>query len=80
MVKSHLIDLMKNSYLTPRDVAKLLGVDRFRIYAWVRDGQIPYLRTVGRILFDPEEIDQWLRRDRDNNSSLSPEVGANIEL
>lgn len=51
-------------YLTVSEVARLLKVARYRVYEWVKADQIPYLRTVGRILFDPSEIEQWLRRER----------------
>lgn len=51
-------------YLTVSEVAKLLKVARYRVYEWVKADQIPYLRTVGRILFDPNEIEEWLRRER----------------
>lgn len=51
-------------YLTVSEVARLLKVARYRVYEWVKADQIPYLRTVGRILFDPDEIEQWLKRER----------------
>lgn len=74
--------MRSNSYITAHDVARKLGVARYRVYEWVRDGQIPYLRTVGRILFDPVEIEQWLRRDRkDSDSSESlkrPEIEVSV--
>lgn len=64
--------MQSQRYMTPNEVARLLNVARYRVYAWVRDEKIPYLRTVGRILFDSEEIEQWLRRDRkDSNDSES---------
>lgn len=51
-------------YMTVSELSKVLKVARYRIYEWVRDNQIPHLRTVGRILFDPNEIEAWLRRAR----------------
>jgi len=54
----------EREYLTASEVAKLLKVARYRVYEWVRDHQIPHLRTVGRILFDAIEIEAWLRRER----------------
>lgn len=56
--------MLEKEYLTSREVAQKLKVARYRIYEWVRDDKIPYLRTVGRILFDPVEIEQWLKRER----------------
>lgn len=55
-------------YLTVSEVARLLKVARYRVYEWVKADQIPYLRTVGRILFDPNEIEEWLRRERADSS------------
>lgn len=73
--------MIQRKYITVRDVAELLNVDRYRVYEWVRDGQIPYLRTVGRILFDPDEIDAWLRRERSasNQDAIMPPSKVNIE-
>lgn len=68
--------MQSQRYMTPNEVARLLNVARYRVYAWVRDEKIPYLRTVGRILFDPKEIEQWLRRDRDANEQENEPIGA----
>lgn len=51
-------------YLTVSEISRVLKVARYRVYEWVKADQIPYLRTVGRILFDPNEIEQWLKRER----------------
>lgn len=56
--------MQSQRFMTTNEVARLLNVDRYRVYQWVRDNKIPYLRTVGRILFDPNEIETWLRRER----------------
>ncbi len=55
---------MTKKFLTTQDLAKLLGVARYRIYEWIRDDEIPYLKTVGRFLFDGEEVENWLKRHR----------------
>ena len=55
---------MTKNLLTTSELARFLGMARYQIYDWVRNEQIPYLRTVGRILFDREEIEKWLRRHR----------------
>ena len=57
--------------ISVKDVAQFIGVNRFRVYEWVRNDEIPYLRTVRGIRFDPEQIQQWLRRHRDNSKMLN---------
>lgn len=71
---------MKPQYLTPRDIARRFNVARYRVYEWVRDGQIPYLRTVGRILFDPAEIENWLRRDRNESNSNASQSNSVVSV
>ena len=56
--------MQSQQYMTPNDVAKLLNFARCHVYACVRADKIPYLRTVGRVVFDPGEIEQWFRPDR----------------
>jgi excisionase family DNA binding protein len=38
-----------NAYLSPDEVARMLGVDRKTVYAAIRDGRLPALR-LGRTL------------------------------
>lgn len=71
--------MKQKQYLTPINLAQHLNVDRYRVYEWVRHGQIPYLRTVGRILFDPDEIEQWLRRDRNELNQNATKLDASRE-
>lgn len=65
--------MTKKSYLTVSEISKVLKVARYRVYEWVKADQIPYLRTVGRILFDPGEIEQWLKRERMRKDSEASE-------
>jgi len=58
--------------LSVKDVARMLAVNRFRVYEWVRLGKIPFLRLVGGIRFDPEEIENWLRRHRGEELTPQP--------
>ena len=51
-------------FLDVEGVSKLLHVSKIRVYKWVKRGQVPYLRAVRNIFFDPEEIEQWLKRHR----------------
>lgn len=43
------------------EVAELIGVSHTCIYMMVREGQIPFKRVRGRILFHREVVDFWLR-------------------
>ena len=56
---------MKKQLLNVQEMTKKIGVNKYRVYEWIRENKIPYLKTVGGIRFDPDEIDEWLRRHRD---------------
>lgn len=43
------------------EVAELIGVSHTCIYTMVREGQIPFKRVRGRILFHREVVESWLR-------------------
>jgi nitrogen PTS system EIIA component len=45
--------------LTVRDAAKLLGIAESRIYRWVDDGDIPFLRVNDQIRFHRAELLEW---------------------
>ena len=53
-----------NDLLTPAEAADRLGigVDTVRWYA--RSGRLEAVRFLGRVLFDPAEIDRYARSDR----------------
>lgn len=55
---------MVEKLLTVKQISNLIGVNRYRIYEWVRTNQIPHLRTVGGVRFDQGEISKWLKRHR----------------
>lgn len=57
---------MNQDLLDVKRIAKLIGVSRFIIYEWVREDKIPFLKTVGGLRFDPEEIEKWLKRHREH--------------
>lgn len=46
--------------LTIEEVAKYLRVKRRTIYAWVKEGKIPAIKTVGQWRFKKDRIDAWL--------------------
>lgn len=57
---------MTQKLMDVKTIAKRIGVSRFVIYEWVREQKIPYLKTVGGLRFDADEIENWLRRHREN--------------
>jgi excisionase family DNA binding protein len=46
------------------DVSRLLPVNRVTVYKWAREGVLPRLKAGGRVLFDPAEVMECLRRER----------------
>jgi predicted DNA-binding transcriptional regulator AlpA len=51
----------KSSLLYAEDVAAIIGMTRYWVYAETRAGRIPHL-TLGRYYrYRPESIDAWLR-------------------
>lgn len=53
------INLMK--YLTPKELAEMLGVDITTVYGWTSDRQIPFLKIGRLVRFDPIKTDKWLK-------------------
>ncbi len=47
--------------LEVKEVSALIGVSQTTIYAMVREGQIPFRKIRGRILFSREVIEAWVR-------------------
>ena len=54
----------KQGILTVNDVSAKLGITKGGVYNLTHLRQIPYFKRGGRIYFDAEEIDQWIRMDR----------------
>jgi excisionase family DNA binding protein len=42
------------------DVARLLGLSRFTIYAWAAKRRLPALKVGSRLKFRPSEIQLWV--------------------
>jgi excisionase family DNA binding protein len=47
--------------LSVKELAILLGVHRVTIYDWVSQRMIPFVKVGARTMFDPREIERWLR-------------------
>lgn len=46
--------------MTIEEVARYLRVKKRTIYAWLKGGKIPAIKTVGQWRFKKEKIDAWL--------------------
>ena len=49
-----------DSFLTTKDVMKLLQVGRNTLCEWVRAGRIPAIRSGNGYLYDPRLLADWL--------------------
>lgn len=49
------------AYRAP-EVAKLLGVSRTTVFAWVKDGTIPSIRVGGTVMIPRSGLEEWLAR------------------
>lgn len=55
-------------FLTITELSEYLGVKRSTVYAWVRDGQIPYYRVNKKLIrFKRDEIDRWMKDQMKDN-------------
>lgn len=63
------------NFLTVKMLTKYIHMSESTIYHWVNKEQIPYIKLGGRILFDREEIDRWVKSHGENNDEL-PELPA----
>ena len=65
--------------LTVTDVSAKLGITKGGVYNLTHERQIPYFKRGGRIYFDAEEIDAWIRADRRKTiKELQDEANINI--
>lgn len=47
--------------LTVEEIAELLRISRNRVILMARRGEIPSLRVLGKLRFDANEIELWLK-------------------
>lgn len=48
-------------YLSPQKVCKIVPIGQRRLYALVRENQIPHVKLGKRILIRPESVLAWLK-------------------
>jgi len=46
------------------DVALQIGISRYTVRAWLRQGRLPYIRLGRRILLDPRDLDRFIQASR----------------
>ncbi len=62
-LQNHPHNMQNNTqeYLTTSEVATLLRLKERKVYELVSDGQIPYIRATGKLLFPLKLITEWLQ-------------------
>lgn len=51
---------MEKQYCRAKYLSQKLGVPHQTLYSWVKNGLIPFIRVGNVLLFDEQEIDNWL--------------------
>lgn len=60
--------------LTPEEVGELLRVPANRVIALARRGELPYLTIDGRMRFSADDIEDWLKYQRNDAPVLPPKM------
>ncbi len=47
-----------------KDAARMLGLARSTLYEWARFRRVPHIRLGDRLLFDPADLQAFVRRRR----------------
>jgi excisionase family DNA binding protein len=59
-------------FTEPTELAKALRVSIPTIYAWVRQGKIPYIKFDSCVRFDPADLSLWLKSRRNGRAIRCP--------
>ncbi|MCG2706882.1 MAG: helix-turn-helix domain-containing protein [Candidatus Omnitrophica bacterium] len=59
-----MVDLKANlqKYLSPEELAVMLGVAKTTVYGWTSDRIIPFIKIGRLVRFDPIKISNWLKQ------------------
>lgn len=52
--------------MTVQEVASYLRISRFSVYNLVKRGELPAMRVLNKLRFDPKSIEQYLSKQRIN--------------
>lgn len=52
--------IIQSRYLTVKMLAEYLHISTSKIYKKITDNSIPHIKMEKRVLFDREQIDQWM--------------------
>lgn len=64
---------MTQKLLSVKELAEALGISVHTVYAWVSCGRLPCVKVGTRTLFDPQEIERWVReRSRRERPTADP--------
>lgn len=51
-------------YLTPEELAEMLGVSKLTIYGWTSRRAIPFYRIGRLVRFRQEDVDSWIQENK----------------
>ncbi len=70
-----MMKVIEREMLSPREVARRLGVSRRTVRRWVAAGVLPAYRVGGVIRIHPEELARFLERSRTRPMEVGDEGG-----
>ncbi len=50
--------------LSVNQLSDILGLKRITIYEWVRDNKIPFVKLGKRVLFHPQDVEEFIKANR----------------
>jgi excisionase family DNA binding protein len=62
--KQHIQTNEKDGLLDAKEASRRLGLSFWTLYAWTRKGHIPYIQLGKRKLFDPQDIENFIKQHR----------------
>lgn len=59
-------EIMKSRIMTVQEVAAYLRICRFSVYNLVKRGELPAMKVLNKLRFDPKSIEQYLNKQKIN--------------
>lgn len=56
--------------LSVNQLADILGLRKITIYEWVRNNKIPFIKLGKRVLFYPNDIEEFIKTNRVEGKNL----------